>query len=111
MTMSKIDANLVRMLVENGRAKDIADLLEGESKFHSNSSKNIPKSEDELTFCRMALDHILFVAKFGTEIKKAKDGSHFYAAYPDYFEKWLAAGCLGIDAQDLASYLVSKPFK
>ncbi len=107
--MSKIDTEIIRSLIAHGRANDLADLMEGESKYCSESSENIPKSKDELHIYRMALEHVIFVSKFGVEVQKMKEGTHFYSAYPEYFEQWLRSGCLGITNSDLMSYLADKP--
>lgn len=107
--MSKINTNLVRALVEKGRAKDLADLMEGESKYCTETPENTPASTDELYTYRMALEHVLFVAKFGLGKVTEKDGTHYYSAYPEYFEQWLASGCLGIVNADLMAYLADNP--
>jgi hypothetical protein len=107
--MSKIDANLVRRLMENGRAKDLADLMEGESKYWSKRKENLPTTKEDAHICRMALEHVLFVSKFGSNFNKGKEGSHFYSAYPEYFERWLDSGCLGIAESDLMAYLTDYP--
>jgi hypothetical protein len=107
--MSKIDTNIVRKLVEKGRSNDLVDLMEGESEYCSESTENIPKSKDELYAYHMALEHLRFVSRFGVDVQKMKEGTHFYSAYPEYFEQWLSSGCVGITYADLISLLADKP--
>lgn len=109
--MSKIDQNLVRKMIETGRAKDLADLMEGESQYCTETSENTPRSKDELHLYRMALEHVIFVSKFGLSVEKMKEGTHYYSAYPEDFEKWLESGCLGIVDADLMTYLADHPFE
>lgn len=107
--MSEIEADLVRKIMENGRAKDLADLMEGESKYWSKKKENLPATEQEVHICRMALEQVLFVSKFGLHSSKGKEGTHYYSAYPEYFEKWLNSGCLGIVKSDSMEYLEDYP--
>ncbi|MFZ6747113.1 hypothetical protein ACO0LC_28170 [Undibacterium sp. JH2W] len=107
--MSKIDIKIIRKLLENGRAQDLLSLMNGESKYSSESSENLPSSKEEVNTYWMAIEHVTFVLKYGFNIKKVQDGTQFYSACPDYFEKWLTDGCPGIVNNDLNNYLKDNP--
>jgi hypothetical protein len=104
-------------MLNEGRAKDLLDLLNGESAYSINQvHSNLPgrtgsreKDIDELHTVRMATEHVWFITRFGLNIQNAKEDGKYYSAYPEYFERWLNAGCLGISEEELAAYLKEHP--
>jgi hypothetical protein len=113
--LSKPNVNIVKALLAE-RAQDLADLMTGESPFYLGPTDNIPRQhgnrvrdEDELSTYRMALEHVEFVARFGHFVQKTKRDGKFYSAYPEYFERWTASGCLGLHQEELDAYLEKNP--
>jgi hypothetical protein len=110
--MSKPNVNTVRAMLAE-RARDLAGLMTGESPFYLALTDNIPgrhgdreRDREELTICRMALEHVEFVARFGNSVQKSKQDGKFYSTYPLDFERWIASGCLGLHQEELDAYLV-----
>ena len=108
--MAKPNIDLIRRIVNQGRLKDLLDLMEGYSPYSDeNLVENIPKKIgsgsarwDQLYTYRMAVEHIRFVLKYGSDINHIveKDGK-VYSSYPDYFEKWLNEGCCGLHQEEV----------
>lgn len=87
--MSKPDIEIVRPIYSEGRAKDLHALITGESPFSlpSDLGDNYPlpcvdrKYENhEGHICRMAEEHLRFVAEFGSDVSKASKGGKYYSS-------------------------------
>ncbi|MBB2486260.1 hypothetical protein H5407_13640 [Mitsuaria sp. WAJ17] len=100
---------LIRELVDFGRAEEVALLMDGDSKYYSGSVENIPTSIDEVYVFRMATEHLKFVAKYGQDVKMKKVDGHVFSAYPEYFEQWVSGGCRGVCLGDVKNYLKEHP--
>lgn len=107
--MAHIKKEVIQRMIEVGRASDLVEIMEGDSEYCTDSSENIPKTKDEIYNYGMALKHIQFIDKFGLEVQEVEENGYFFKAYPDYFERWLDQGCLGIFREDLMAYLKDHP--
>jgi hypothetical protein len=104
-----IDQAIVQKMLRAGKANDLLDLMSGESKYTSDNSELILNNLEEKKAWRMSLEHVKFVAKYGLDVDKVEEGSKFYSAYPDDFEKWLGLGAPGLVEEDLNNYLRDNP--
>jgi hypothetical protein len=107
--MSSKKANIIRAIVAAGRGPDLLALMEGESPYTSLDNPGAPRENPAGRIWSMALHHMRFVAKFGTEVQKATEGDHFYSAYPEDFDKWLSIGAPGVTEDELQAYLSDHP--
>ncbi|MDD1017373.1 hypothetical protein [Pseudomonas rubra] len=105
--MGKVEA--IRKLVAVGRAKDVLDLVEGESSYISEGSLGAPQEPEFRRLWILVVHHLRFVSEFGVPSSgEHKDGKH-YAAFPDAFDQWLQAGAPGISSEDLSAFLKDHP--
>jgi len=118
--VSKPDIEIVRRLYSEGRAKDLHELITGESPFSLpwDQGDNYPQQcvdrnfEDHEGFiCRMAEEHLWFVAEFGPSVSKASRHGKYYSSYPEYFYKWLEIGCKRVHQEEIDAYLKTCPLK
>jgi hypothetical protein len=107
--MSKVDIEVLRNLLEKGRASDLLALLKGESKYNTDTGDDLPLDSGSSKVWRMAIAHVEFVSKFGLDKQRAEEGSKFYSAYPDDFEEWLSLGAPGITQEEIDLYLKENP--
>src|SRR5688572_12234989 len=104
-----IDVRAIKVMLSDDRVNDLLDLMEGESKFTTGSSENMPITEEERIARGDALDHVRFVAKYGLTKERVIEGSKIYSARPEGFAKWLELGAPGIEAAELSAYLEKYP--
>nr|WP_298165094.1 hypothetical protein [uncultured Pseudomonas sp.] len=105
--MGKVEA--IKMLVSGGRAKDVLDLLEGESSYISDASEGVPQEPELRRLWIVTVHHLRFVSDFGNSaIEGEKDGKHL-TPFPDEFERWLSVGAPGIAPEDIDSLLRNHP--
>ena len=118
--MSKPDIEIVRRIYSEGRAKDLHALITGESPFSLplELGDNYPLPGVDRNFedheghiCRMAEEHLWFVAEFGSDVFKASKDGKYYSSYPDYFYKWLEIGCKRVHQEEIDAYLKNCPLK
>lgn len=109
--MSKQNIEIIRHLVEKGRAKDLKDIMFGESEFTSPESELELNEWEEKKAWRMAFAHVEFVSKYGNEKTGVEENGKFYSAYPEEFNKWLNLGAPGMPWHDLFAYLEKNPIE
>jgi hypothetical protein len=99
----------IRSMLKTGRHVDLLKLMDGESEYSSKSTRNIPKTRDEIYEFRMAVEHVRFVARFGLTVSRAIEGDKTYSAYPHEFDSWVRNGAKGIEEDELLAYLDKNP--
>lgn len=107
--MNQESIDVIKKMLTGGRANDLALLMEGDSKYYSGSTENIPATADESYLLRMATEHARFIGEFGFGVQNVERGGHVFTAYPEYFDAWIASGCRGIYQGDLMAYLADNP--
>lgn len=108
--MSLPNIDLVRKLVETGRAQDILDLLEGESEYTSPEYWSFSLIGEHGRAYMMAIHYLRFVAEFGLAREVMIEDGNVRRAYPDDFDHWLQLGAPGIIANEFNDYLKAKPW-
>lgn len=109
--MTSQNIEIIRYLLEKGRAKELRDIMFGESEFTSPESELKLNGWEEKKAWRMAFAHVEFVSKYGNEKTLVKEDGKIYSAYPDEFNEWLNLGAPGIPWQDLFAYLEKNPIE
>lgn len=104
----KPDINQVRYMLHN-RTQDLLSLMEQESRYNIENGDNYPKNRDESYFFNLVTRYVWFVAKYGFNVKEARDGDKFYVAHPEYFEQWLSTGCVVLHQEELDAYFKNNP--
>ena len=115
--MDKPDTKVIRRLLNEGREKDLLDLMSGDSRYTRNDLlNNLPgnngdreKDMDELYTISLATKHVSFIVQYGHGQSKVMVENRVYSAWPEAFEKWLQMGCLGIAKQEVDAYLKDNP--
>jgi hypothetical protein len=116
--MPEINTAVIKRMLYEGRANDLLELMEGESKYsrleilENLPGKNCTREQkmEELYITGLAVDHVRFVAKYGLSVETAIDGEKIYSARPEAFEKWLQLGCLRLNGYEIEAYLNANPF-
>ncbi|WP_129590582.1 hypothetical protein [Stutzerimonas stutzeri] len=104
--MGKVE--IIRALIDSGRAKDVLDFVEGESKYISDKSEGVPQTKELRRIWVLVVHHLRFISEFGNASAATKDGKYLIT-YPQEFELWLDAGAPGISDQDIREYLKENP--
>ena len=104
--MGKVE--VIRTLIDSGRAKDVLDFVEGESKYISDKSEGAPQARELRRIWVLVVHHLRFISEFGDIPATTKNGRYLFA-YPQEFELWLNAGAPGISDQDIREYLKENP--
>lgn len=104
--MDKVE--IIRALIDSGRAKDVLDFVEGESEYISDKSEGAPQTRELRRIWVLVVHHLRFVSEFGNIPAATKNGKRLIA-YPQEFELWLDAGAPGISDQDIREYLKGNP--
>ncbi|ODB85651.1 hypothetical protein A3194_12520 [Candidatus Thiodiazotropha endoloripes] len=107
--MESANVDILREFLLKGRAKDLLDMLKGESKYNIEIDEDLSLDKETRKVWRMAISHVEFVSKFGLIKQKAEERGHFYSAYPRDFDNWLSLGAPGITQEEIESYLKENP--
>jgi len=109
-----VDPNLVKSLYENGRAKDLLELLLEESKYtipteeYDGDETNLTRQQNILRGC--AIDHLRFVDNYGFIDELVEDHQgHVYGPRYKEFEEWLSIGCPGFIEKEFQAYITDNP--
>lgn len=103
-------AEVIRQLVEAGRARHVLELLEGESEYTTSDSEGVPPDEKAARLWIGALHYLRwFVSEFDAQRCSRTIGKQAESPLPESFAGWLNAGAPGIGAADLSSYLTDHP--
>jgi len=102
-------SELIRNLVENGRALDLLRMLEGESPYTNEASEGAPKEPALAKLWMAALYHLRFVAEFGNRPDTVMKDGKWCSAFPKEFSEWIDAGAPGIVVEELERYLQDNP--
>lgn len=105
----KVDTDILKKMLKPDRVSDLYDLMQGESKYSTDSTENMPSTEEEIEARHLAIEHVWFVSKFGMAKSKVVVGAKVHTAYPEYFEKWLELGAPGIVSEEVEAYLKENP--
>lgn len=101
-------AEVIRALVESGRAKDVLDFVEGESKYVSEASEGAPNERELRMLWVLVVHHLRFLVNSVDGISEVQNGK-FFTSHPYEFERWLHFGAPGIADEDIAIYLKENP--
>jgi hypothetical protein len=101
--MNKVAA--IRLLMDNGLARDVLELIEGESEFTSDESSGVPDHPDLKKLWVISVHHLRFVVEFGQGETSAVKGGKFRTPFPREFEQWLQAGAPGVASADVDACL------
>jgi len=103
--------DLVKMLYENNRIKDLLEILEQESPYSSDSMDNIPSTKEDKELFILAINHLRFVIKFGVKNSNEilVDNNKSYISFQNEFNRWLDNGCKGIELDEINQYLQENP--
>jgi hypothetical protein len=115
--MAKPDVNIILRLFNEGREKDLLDLMEGDSPYtREDLFENFPgknsdrvRDIDEIYTTALAVDYVRFVVNYGHEKSQVIDGKMVYSSRPEAFNKWLEMGGLRLTQQELNAYLKDNP--
>ncbi|MCA8310865.1 hypothetical protein LGM90_20355 [Burkholderia sp. AU28942] len=106
--MGKVE--IIRSMLRAGRAKDMLDFVEGESRYLSAASGGVPQDPELKRIWIMVVHHLRFLAEFGGDVLVQTSGGRVYRSYPEEFDKWLSAGAPGISEIDIKRYVEENPF-
>ncbi|WP_124658726.1 hypothetical protein [Burkholderia anthina] len=106
--MGKVE--IIRLMLRAGRAKDMLDFVEGESRYLSEASGGVPQDPELKRIWIMVVHHLRFLAEFGSDVSVQSSGGRVYRSYPDEFDRWLSAGAPGISEVDIKRYVEENPF-
>lgn len=87
--MEKVE--IIKALIDSGRARDILDFVEGESKYISDDSEERPQSKDFRKIWVLVVHYLRFVSEYGKISGATRDGKYL-VPYPQEFRLWLDAG-------------------
>lgn len=107
--MDKIE--IIRLMLDAGRAKDILAFVEGESPYLSDASDGVPQDPELKRIWIMVVHHLRFLVEFGSGTSVQSSGGKIYSSYPDEFERWLSAGAPGISELDIERYITENPLR
>lgn len=102
-------SELIRKIIDNGRAPDLLLILEGESQYTGEDSEGAPRDAVLAKLWMAALYHLRFVAEFGNRSDAVLKDGKWFSAFPDEFSEWLDAGSPGVTDGELKRYLQSNP--
>lgn len=92
--------------MRTGYAKEIFQLIEGESPYTTEASEGVPLDPHLKRLWIVAVHHLRFVVEFGFQEKVVSNGKYL-SSFPNEFEQWLQAGAPGIGAEDIQACLQS----
>jgi len=101
--MEKIQ--LIRALLNKGKANVVYELACGISPYSIDCAGNTHMEPQIETLWQLAIHHLEFIAKYGSEIEMIEVGERMYFPHPTEFELWLEAGAVGISEDELRSCL------
>ena len=103
-------SEIIKKMMESGRAGDVLDFVEGDSVYISDASEGAPQNPELRRIWVLIVHHLRFVSEFG-EVKdvQLKNGKYFSPNF-DAFDKWLKEGAPGVAYEDLVAYLKDNPF-
>lgn len=102
-------ADLLKIMLQHGRSKDLLQLMEGESKYTSPDSELFFQGLEESRLWHLALSHVRFVARFGLDQERVIEDGKVYRAYSEEFAKWIFLGAPGLPERDFLMYLSDNP--
>ena len=105
--MEKI--RLIRELLNNGKANVVYELVCGISPYSIDYVSDSHMEPHIEILWQLAIHHLEFIAKYGSETEMVKVGKRTYFSHPTEFELWLKAGAIGIAEEELRSYLKANP--
>jgi hypothetical protein len=100
---------LIRDLLNKGKANVVYELACGISPYSIDYAGNTHMEPQIETLWQLAINHLEFIAKYGSEIEMIEVGKRMYFPHPTEFELWLEAGAVGITGEELRSYLQANP--
>ena len=103
--------DLVMMMYQNNRIKELLEILEQESPYSTDSIENIPKTKEDKELFILAINHLRFVVKFGIKdsTNLLVDNQNSYISFQNEFHKWLDNGCKGVELDEIINYLKENP--
>ncbi|MFZ6655393.1 hypothetical protein [Undibacterium sp. TJN19] len=107
--MEKIE--LIKKMLENGRALDLLMIMEGESSYNSPNSEGSPTDRELGTLWVMTIHHLRFVAEFGNKSGSLRKDGKWFNSFPEDFSAWLEAGAPGVSEFDLSQYVLENPLE
>ena len=115
--MPDINATIIKRMLYEGRAKDLLELMEGDSRFsrldvlENLPGKNCTREQkmEELYITGLAVDHVRFVSIYGLGVQQVIEGEKIFSARPEAFEKWLQLGCLRLNGYEIEAYINENP--
>ncbi|WP_046855460.1 hypothetical protein [Pseudomonas sp. CCOS 191] len=102
-------SELIRALIQAGRADDLLAFVEGESVYLTDASQGVPESPALRRIWVLVVTHLRFVAKYGAVTEHQVAGGQVLSPYPAEFQLWLASGAPGIALEDLRAYVREHP--
>jgi hypothetical protein len=100
---------LIKNIVESGRAQDLLLMLEGESPYTNDESEGAPKDHALAKLWTAALYHLRFIAEFGNQQNTLMKDGKWVSAFPEEFSQWLEAGAPGIAIEEIVRYVKENP--
>lgn len=98
----------VKDMLTHGRAKDLLELLEGDSSFTNENitCTNLPSNENEMILMSHAIEHLTRISNnlYFQESNKS------YYNFQNEFEDWIEAGAKGLEISEVEAYLKENPF-
>lgn len=100
---------IIRRLIDAGRARDVLEFVEGDSPYISETSPGAPQEPELRRLWILVVHHLRFISEFGIlAVREYKDG-RCLTAFPDEFEQWLQVGAPGISNDDIGAFLRDHP--
>lgn len=109
--MIKDIKDLVKIVYQSDRIKDLLEIMEQDSPYSSNSMDNIPKTKEDKELFVLAANHLRFFVKFGVKNTSEVfvDNGRSYISFQDEFNRWMDSGCKGIELNEISQYLQENP--
>jgi hypothetical protein len=104
-------SELIRKIVDGGRAPDLLLILEGESPYTSEDSVGAPHDPALARLWTATLYHLRFLAEFGNRSDTVLKDGRWLSAFPNEFSEWLNAGSPGVTDSELERYLRNNPLQ
>jgi hypothetical protein len=105
--MNKVE--IILMLLNSGRVRDVLEFVEGESPYLSDASEGAPQSPELRKIWIMMVHHLRYLANFGDGSSIQIHEGKIYRPYPEEFDAWIKAGAPGIAEQDMKKYFDENP--